>query len=192
MRCFLPGTVVLSLLGALSLPVFAVAPDISRFQGISERNVFGLKEPPPTQQTNPPPQVPKLLLTGITTILGNKRALLKELPVGTAGKPTDPAKDLSHILTEGQREGDVEVLQIDERAGRVKVNIAGTTETLTFEKDGPKLPSTPAPGTMAPGAVPGAPGTGVNPAAIPTAAVTPAGGVVDSNNAARGLPTRTP
>jgi len=98
---------------------------------------------------------------------------------------------LSHILTEGQREGDVEVLQIDERAGKVKVNVAGTLETLTFEKDGPKLPSTPAPGT--PGAAaPGTPGAGAVAAGIPTAGPAIPGGIVDSNNVPHSLPTRTP
>ncbi|MGH7967736.1 MAG: hypothetical protein ACREIC_03305, partial [Limisphaerales bacterium] len=35
-----------------------------------------------------------------------------------------------------------EVLAIDEHAGSVKVNNSGTTLTLTFEKDGAKLPAT--------------------------------------------------
>jgi len=106
--------------------------------------VFGLR-PPPSQAdlTNAPPQLPKITLTGITTILGNKRALMKILPMSV--KPGETAKELSLILTEGQRESEIEVLQIDEKAGSVKVNNSGTLMTLTFEKDGAKLPATSTP-----------------------------------------------
>ena len=129
------------------------APD--QYQGIRDRNVFGLRPPPAQKVDTPPPApLPKIILTGITTILGNKRALMKVAPTGA--KPgTEAAKEISLILTEGQRDSDVEVLQIDEKAGAVKVNNSGTVMTLTFEKDGAKLPPTAAPG--APGAPP-APG----------------------------------
>ena len=92
--------------------------------------------------------MPKITLTGITTILGNKRALMKVAP--SVAKPGQASKEESLILTEGQREGEVEVLQIDERAESVKVNNSGTVMTLTFEKDGAKLPATPAPRAVPP------------------------------------------
>jgi len=72
------------------------------YQGIIDRNVFGLKPPPPPpdpESTKPPP--PKVFLTGITTILGNRRALLKMTP---PAKPGEPAKEQSFTLGEGQRE----------------------------------------------------------------------------------------
>jgi hypothetical protein len=51
------------------------------------------------------------------------------------------------MLAEGQSEGDIEVLEIDEKSGRVKVSNSGTIMTLTFEKDGlkqtPPLPTAP-------------------------------------------------
>jgi hypothetical protein len=99
-------------------------------------------------------------ITGITTILGNKRVLLE---VAIPAKGTEPAKKESHILAEGQREGDIEVLQIDEKTGDVKLNDFGTVMTLNIEKDGPKLASTPPPGIPMPG-VPGVPNAvpGVN------------------------------
>jgi len=138
----------LSLFGIVigSLPtgrVEGVVPDpkLGQYQAIPERNVFGLR--PPTSDplpTNPPAQLPKITLTGITTILGNKRALLMLAPPNL--KPGDTNKEMSMILTEGERQGDVEVLQIDEKQWRVKVNNSGTVMTLTFEKDGPKLPPT--------------------------------------------------
>ena len=111
------------------------------YQGIVERNVFNLKPPPPVGPPEPPPApVPKITLTGITTILGNKRALMKVLE---PPKPPQAAKEESYILTEGQRDGEIEVLAIDEQAGTVKVNNHGTVQELTFDKDGAKLPGSP-------------------------------------------------
>ncbi len=160
----------------------AMVPDTahSQYEAIPERNVFGLR-PPPAQAapTNPPAQLPKIILTGITTILGNKRALMKVQPA--AMKPNETSKELSLILTEGQREGEIEVLQIDENAGSVRVNNSGSMMTLTFEKDGAKLPAT------APTAVPGVPsplpasaGVSRNPYLLP------------ANGEVRKLPTRNP
>jgi hypothetical protein len=139
------------------------------YQGIVDRNVFGLKSPPPPpdpEANKPPP--PKIFLTGITTILGNKRALLKTTP---PPKPGEPAKEQSFTLGEGQREGEIEVLEINEKAGTVKVNDYGTITTLDFDKDGVKVAGgiPPAPGGAA--ARPGGfvPGPAANP-------FTPAGG----------------
>jgi hypothetical protein len=114
---------------------------IGQYQTIPERNVFGLR--PPQQQEvaqSREAPLPKITLTGITTILENKRALMKVAAPGV--KPGEVNKELSLILTEGQREGEIEVLQIDEKAGSVKVNNSGTIMLLTFEKDGAKLPPT--------------------------------------------------
>jgi hypothetical protein len=132
--CVLGGTVLAGTVGAV--------PDSpsGQYQAISERNVFGL-HPPPAQPapTSPAAPLPKITLTGITTILGNKRALMKVAPAVL--KPGDTNKELSLILTEGQREGEIEVLQIDENVGSVKINNSGTVMLVTFEKDGAKLPA---------------------------------------------------
>src|SRR5215471_14185630 len=48
--------------------------------------------------------------------------------------------DQYYILTIGQSEGQSEVLEIDEKAGCVKVNKVLAIVTLNFEKDGAKLP----------------------------------------------------
>jgi hypothetical protein len=138
----------LSLFGIVigSLPIGRVEgvvpdPKLGQYQTIPERNVFGLRPPASDPlPTNPPAQLPRITLTGITTILGNKRALMILAPPNL--KPGDTNKETSVILTEGERQGDVEVLQIDEKQWRVKVNNSGTVMTLTFEKDGPKLPAT--------------------------------------------------
>jgi hypothetical protein len=112
-----------------------------RFGNITERNVFGLKNAP-TQETTAPQAVEKskVKLTGITTMLGDKRAILRVLPPSPKqGQPTARGQQTpegeSLILTEGQREGDVEVVQIDEDAGVVKLVAGGETQTITFDKE---------------------------------------------------------
>jgi len=155
----------------------ALAPGSShnQYQDIPERNLFGLRPlqtvASPTQEAAPPP---KLILTGITTILGNKRVLLKAAMPGA--KPGEQGKEESYVLAEGQREGDIEVLQIDELSGSVKVNDFGTIVTLTFEKNGVKPPA-------GPGPAPNAPGTPPPSGAAPVPAF---------RAGLRSLPTRTP
>jgi len=204
------GTIALGVMAALagSAAVSAVTPEplATPYEGIVDRNAFGLKPPPapPDPEAAKPPPV-KITLTGITTILGNKRALMKTPP--PPGKTGEPSKgDQSYILTIGQREGDIEVLDIDEKAGSVKVNNAGAVVTLTFEKDGAKLPATTAPpiGGMpgvpaVPGGLPAPGGVGVpayngggNPGfSVPTRTLrtTPTPGVVNpAGGAAGGVP----
>jgi hypothetical protein len=102
----------------------------------------------------------KLTLTGITTSLGKKQALLSAQvpPLG----PAQPAKQESYILAEGQRDGDIEVVSIDENAGVVKITNRGSPETLDFVNNGAKIvntgpgPAAGAPGMVAPqGGIPG-------------------------------------
>lgn len=165
-------------LGLVSLALGQPAEDSGKPYGtIPARNVFGLVPPPapPSPESLRPP-LPKITITGVTTILGNKRVLLK-LPPGAA-KPGEAAKaEQSFILSEGQREGDIEVVSIDEVAGSVNLIYGGTPTTLTLEKDGPKAPvaggtpptinpflmGRPAVPTPVPAPVP----TGVYPSAIP-------------------------
>jgi hypothetical protein len=138
----------------LSVVVFlfaatAIAGTENPYQGIVDRNVFGLRPPPPPPSNEPPkPPIPAINLQGITTILGKKMAFMTiQLPP----KGGEPAKPTSFMLSEGERDGDIEVVSIDEVAGTVKVNDFGTITNVAFGK----LPSTPAP-TMAggPGGIP--------------------------------------
>jgi len=157
------------------------------YQSIVDRNVFSLKPAPtpvdPAEANKP--QTLKITLTGITTILGNKRVLMKTAP--PQGKPGEaPKTEQSYILTEGQREGDIEVIEINEKLGSVKVSNGGAVQTLTFEKDGAKLPATPAPAAPAAASLPGAVPIPGLPVARP--GVTPAAG----NPSSFQLPTRVP
>jgi hypothetical protein len=179
------GKMLVCTLGMLVLctDANAVSPASSTpYQGIVERNVFGLKDPPPPpdpEANKPPP--PKIILTGITTIFGNKRALMKATP---PAKPPEPAKEQTYMLAEGQRDGDIEVLEIDEKAGTVKVNDFGTIMTLNFSDNGVKLTSTLPPGAASPG-MPATPGGIPSPLPSPANPFSPGGGF---NKA---IPTRT-
>ena len=113
------------------------------YHQISERNVFGLKPRQPAHLEPPPVPLPKIMLTGITTILGNKRALLK---VQFPPTPPQPAKEQSLILAEGQRDGSIAVLEINEQTASVKMDNSGTVMDITFEKSNPTpAASTPRP-----------------------------------------------
>jgi hypothetical protein len=148
------------------------------YQGIVDRNVFGLRPPPPPappEANKPPP--PKIMLTGITTLVGHKPRVLMKVQV--PAKPGAKAEEQSMILAAGERQGDIdiEVLEIDEKAGVVKVNDYGTITNLTWENNGVKVAAAPppvAPAVPQPnpgGFTPGAPVPGMQPGAaraIPT------------------------
>ena len=104
------------------------------YHQIVERNVFGLRPPPPARLEPPPAPSPKVRLTGITTILGNKLALLK---IQFPAQPSKPVKEESCVLAEGQRDGLIEVLEINEKTAQVKVDNSGTVSVITFEKPSP-------------------------------------------------------
>ena len=157
------------------------------FNAIVDRNVFALKDPPPPPvqetKTNTPP--PNIKLTGITTIFGtsNKRALFMVQEIGIPGKPA--SKEESYILTEGQRQGAIEVVEIDEKHNSFKIKNDGNEAVLTLDEKA-KLPSAPAvPGFGAPlpGGAPGAGGLPHLPTFVPpTAGVRPAGSISPLNN----------
>ena len=145
------------------------------YTGIVDRNVFSLKDKPVVEEAPKVPPTPpvKLTLTGITTILGNKRALLKgQLPA----RGQEPAKDESYMLSEGQRQDGIEIVAIDEKAGKVTVNNNGIPETLDFLNNGAKLMAA-APPPTTPGVIPPPPGMPGHPGAL-------------GPGGARALPTR--
>jgi len=136
------------------------------YSSIWLRNVFDLKPilPPPPIDTKPPEPPPNVKLQGITTILGDKRALFTVQVSGGPGKP--PAKEESYMLSEGQRQGSLEVLEINPKARTVKIKVEELVSTITFDTNKPA--GGPGPGNMAAGvprppAVP--PGRGFNPSA---------------------------
>ena len=107
------------------------------YQPIVTRNVFGLHDPPPLKievPTGPPP--PKITLQGINTILGRKQVLFK---VAAQPKPGQPGSaEISMVLSPGESQDDIKVLEIDESTGTVKFDNHGTEETKTMENDAAK------------------------------------------------------
>ncbi len=108
------------------------AEDANPYDAIVERNVFDLKDPPPTNApavTNEPP--PNVKLTGIMTIFGHKQALFMVQKSGQPGKAPEP--EVSYILSEGQRQEGLEVMEIDSAKKKVKIKNDGIVSTVTYE-----------------------------------------------------------
>jgi hypothetical protein len=150
----------------------AAVDDANPYAGtITNRNVFSLKDPPPPPKPedlikkDPPP---KILLQGLTTILGRRQVLFKVL---MPAKPGQPAKEESFVSAEGERNGEIEVLEIDEVAGVVKFNNHGTIEPKNMKDDVAKATAAaPPPGPQPPGVPPPA----IPSLPRPTAAANPA------------------
>ena len=158
----------------------------NRYDVIPERNMFGLRpQVAPTATPLPVPPLSKVVLKGITTISEPKKAILNVLPQAT--KPGQPAKEEAFILGENQREGEIEVLKIDEHARTVKIDNSGKQMTLTFEETTNSQPSTPyQPAPKGIGMIPNAAGRPAMPRTLPsrfprstqpysTSAITPPG-----------------
>jgi hypothetical protein len=143
-----------ALLSGLALggaSAFALS-DANPYAAIAGRNVFALKPPTPTTPATvtTPTVPPNIELQGFTTILGRAQVLLKiKLPP----RPPEPAKDRSLVMDVGQREGDVEVIEMDAYAGSVKLKNQGNLVSLNLKDNGSK--PTAGPALPAPGALPG-------------------------------------
>ena len=116
------------------------APPVKPYSEICERNVFGLRPPPPAHPQPPPAPVPKIVPVGIATILGVKQALLK---VYYPAHPPQPPREDSCVLTVGRREGPIEVLAINEAEGKIEIENSGTTMELILDRDAPRQQTSP-------------------------------------------------
>ena len=136
----------------VTTPVSQAASSENPYTPIVTRNVFGLVPipvgPPPTTAPATPP--PKITPNGIMTIFGKLQALFKV--AGTA-KPGQPAKEESYIMGVGERQDDIEVQKIDEKAAIITFNNHGTIQKLPLIA-GTATGGEPAP---APGGLPGLP-----------------------------------
>ncbi|HEU5070552.1 MAG TPA: hypothetical protein VFV96_09095 [Verrucomicrobiae bacterium] len=172
-----------ALLAAVST-ASALTADNPYVDTITNRNLFNLKAPPDPSQapTAPPPQVPNVLLAGITTLMGGKTALLR---IPRPARPPEPAKEVSVILAEGApAEEGVQVLEINVAAGTVKISNNGTLQTLDIEKNAPKAAAAPA------AAAPGAPVPGAKPV-LPLPLPAPAANVAPGSVTSIGRPLRS-
>jgi hypothetical protein len=110
------------------------------FEPIVTRNVFGLNPPqPPTTITAPEPPS-KITPDGIMTIFGSPQVLFN---VEEPPHPPTPATQKSYILSEGQRQDDIEVLHIDEKTGLVTFNNHGVVQKIPLVKAPPITTPTP-------------------------------------------------
>jgi len=132
------------------------APD-KAYSGITTRNVFGLVPIPvvdPATLNQPPADPPpKITPNGIMTIFGKLQVLFK---VATKPPPGQPQKDDSYVMTEGERQDDIEVVKIDGKAGAVTFNNHGTIQELTL------VPVTNPGGPAGPAGAPRIPAPGFN------------------------------
>ena len=147
------GKIVVCLASGLVLNACARAGDgvlpNNPYAPIVVRNVFGLN-PVPTNDVNATPAEPppKITLNGIMSIFGQLQALYK---VASTAKPGQPAKDEAYILSEGQRQDEIEVTHIDEKASLVTFNNHGTVQELPLVKANASAGSTPTPAQGRPG-----------------------------------------
>jgi len=142
----LPASKLIALVLILGARTLVADTSGHPYLGITGSNVFHLK-PPQTQPTDlPVVPLPRVKLVGLTTF-GKTRVLLK---VYLPAAPPEPAKELPFILGVGQREGPIEVLEVDVLARRVTVRNFGTLMLLTLENEksapqNPALPPAPPP-----------------------------------------------
>ena len=120
---------IVFLAGAPSLATHAVVDSAKNpFQSIVKRNAFRLEPIPPVAK--PRPALPSIRLVGITTILGDKRAILRvQLPANYG----ETIKEQSLILIEVHSDSAITVMEIDEIAGTVRLNNSGTMMLLSLE-----------------------------------------------------------
>jgi hypothetical protein len=101
----------------------AVASADNPYAAIVTSNIFGLK--PVTDEAPPGDPPPKITPNGIMSISGHLQVLFK---VAGTGKPGQ--SDQSYILSEGQRQDDIEVTRIDDKASLVTFNNHGVVQEI--------------------------------------------------------------
>ena len=202
------GKITICLLGGLALTAGVRADDVvlpgDPYAIVVARNIFGLNPPPPPN-ANPPDANPPVKITpnGIISIFGELQVMYKVAGTPKPGGP--PPADESYILSEGQRQDDIEVVKIDEKNSIVTFNNHGETQTLPLVVTLPSSTAAPAatgpgggrpggrysPGLFNPGGGPGGRskvgvggGTGANPGGSDN------GGNANDGSNLRNVPTR--
>jgi hypothetical protein len=139
------GKIAIWLAGGLLLSAGAraddavVASDDNPYAPIVTRNVFGLNPVQADEPVGDPP--PKITPNGIMSISGRLQVLFKVAGTGSAGQP---AKDQFYILSESQRQDDIEVTHIDDKASLITFDNHGTVQKIPLANA--PAATTPAPG----------------------------------------------
>jgi hypothetical protein len=137
--------ILFNLVIMLGLAVIARADNMSvtanPYTPIVVRNIFSLipmpTNPPPDEKPLDPPS--KITPNGIMSLFGQLQVLFKVAQPAKGGKP---AQDQSYVMSEGERQDDIEVTKIDEQAGMITFNNHGVVQELPLAST-PNL-STPA------------------------------------------------
>ena len=136
------GKIAIWLASGLVLCASARADNVASadnpYTPIVTRNIFGLK--PVSVDDTPPADLPKITLNGIMSTLGKVQVLFKV----AGGSPGQAAKDHFYILSEGQRQDEVEVMHINTQTSLVTFNNHGTVQDIP-------LANAPTGNTSAPG-----------------------------------------
>jgi hypothetical protein len=136
-RCLLIGLVAAGWLSGRSLRAGA-APSANPYAPIVTRNVFALVPIPvntgPEVPADPPP---KITPNGIMTIFGKLQVLFKV----SENLPGQPPKDDSFVMSEGDRQDDIEVQKIDEKAAVITFNNHGVVQELPLVATTAAIPS---------------------------------------------------
>jgi hypothetical protein len=127
------------------MPATVANDDSNPYAVISERNVFHLNPLPPPE---PPPEapkadLPKIKLSGFLRIGIKTHALFSCAPKDKKQEPT------YYNLTDGEKDGILEVVKIREEKGEVDVINSGTPATLTLKDDTLEPKAPPAKGAIA-------------------------------------------
>jgi hypothetical protein len=152
---------------AMDNPAPDTASSDNPYTAIAVRNLFGLNPPaPPGPFVDPADNLPKITPTGIMGVFSNFQVLFKVSPA----KPSPADKDQFYILSQGQRQDDIEVVKIDDQKSLVTFDNHGTTQELPLAESstagggGGAAASAPAGGMT--GMPPRGPGARVNPGSV--------------------------
>src|ERR1051325_7322623 len=99
------------------------------YQTIIAKNVFRLTMP--REILRPKPLLPVITWQGITSLPGLRMVYFK---VVLAPKPGEPPREAALALSDGERAGQIEILQIDESAGTVRLRNHGEEQLLRLGK----------------------------------------------------------
>jgi len=161
------GKITFCIAGALIMGVAVRADELAMntssplpdnpYSQVVVRNIVGRNPPTPVDPNAESLSSVKISPNGIQDFFGTVKVLFKVS--GAPAKPGQPPKDQFYMLSQGQRQDDIEVVNIDQKNGLVTFNNHGVTQTLA-------LVSAPAsPGGALPVGAQGAAGgpTGMNP-----------------------------
>jgi hypothetical protein len=117
------------LLAGASAPAGEAAASDKPYAAMVARNIFNLVPiPPVTAPETPADPPPKITPNGIMSIFGKLQVLFKVAPQNRPGQP--PAKEEAYVLSEGERQDEIEVTKIDEPGSMVTFNNHGIVQEL--------------------------------------------------------------